>query len=229
MTPVLNIPHHRRHGASPARAHLTGWVCLLALAGLSTTASAQTVYRIVAPDGHVTFSDKPPVTGNKATPFAAGTSESGAMGTRLPYELAQVAGKFPVTLYTSAECAPCDDGRKLLRARGIPFTEKTVNTAEDAQSLKSLSDSASLPLLTIGGQQLKGFSTSQWDQFLSAAGYPSSSQLPAAYRNPPASPLVTVQAPVATTPANPAPVNAPQAPATVRPAVSPGNPAGIQF
>ena len=40
-----------------------------------------------------------------------------------------------------------------------------------------------------GGQQLKGYSDLEWKQYLDAAGYPKSSQLPSGYRNPPAAPL----------------------------------------
>ena len=37
-------------------------------------------------------------------------------------------GRFPVTLYTSTNCAPCGAGRTLLASRGIPFSERTVAT-----------------------------------------------------------------------------------------------------
>jgi glutaredoxin len=146
----------------------------------------------------------------------------------LPFELRQVASKYPVTLYSGNSCGPCGAGRAYLSSRGIPYTEKTVTTPEDAQALQRLSGDNSLPLLTIGGQQIKGFSDSEWGQFLDAAGYPARSTLPAAYRNPTALPLVAVQRPSAT-PA-PAAEPAPAAPTfSPAPQEQANNPAGIKF
>src|SRR5665647_383851 len=174
---------------------------LIVLAGslLSPVAQAQSVYRIVGADGKVTFSDQPPPPASNAKVSTANVSSTGtAASAGLPFELRQIAAKYPVTLYTGDNCAPCDAGRSLLTSRGIPFTEKTVTTNEDVQTLQRLSGDTSLPFLTIGGQQLKGFSDAEWTQYLNAAGYPASSVLPAGYRRPAVAPLVAVAgAPVA--------------------------------
>ena len=196
---------------------------------LAFAAQAQQVYRLVGPDGKVTFSDKPPSAGADGVQMRGG--QGGGSNDALPYQLRQVSARFPVTLYTGSDCVPCNSARNLLINRGIPFTERTVASNEDIDALKRLSGEASLPFGTIGGQQLKGFSDSEWSQYLDAAGYPAQSQLPPSYRHPAAMPLVAVKptaaaaesaAPAATTPAaRPAP-----APANGR---SPNNPAGIIF
>ncbi len=210
---------------------LAGLTGLLA-AGVFAPLHAQQVYRIVGPDGKVTFSDKPPLdtkaNAQVATPAAAAGAGTGAA---LPFELRNVVSRYPVTLYTGPNCAPCGSGRNFLSGRGIPFSERTVNTNDDVEALQRLSGSASLPFLTIGGQQLKGYSEVEWGQFLDAAGYPKTSQLPAGYRAAPAAPLVTVQAP---RPAPAAPAPAPAAAAQPAPAPAtggpnPNNPAGIRF
>ncbi len=209
---------------------------LTALAAASTfialqasSALAQTVYRIVGADGRVTFSDKPPVTrDDKVTATGRGGKAIELGNAPLPYELGQVVSRFPVTLYTSTNCAPCGAGRTLLSSRGVPFAERTVNTNEDIEALGRISGESSLPFLTIGGQKIKGYSDAEWTQFLDAAGYPSTSKLPGNYRGQPAAPLVAVQrpeppAPVvrqATTAAVPAPAAA---------AETGSNPAGIRF
>lgn len=201
---------------------VSAWLALAVLPG-----QAQTVYRIVGPDGRVSFSDKPPAERNKATVLGAGGNASTTGGSQLPFELRQVASRYPVTLYSSSNCAPCGAGRGLLSSRGIPFSERTVTSDEDTEALQRLSGSNSLPLLMIGGQQLKGYSELEWVQFLDAAGYPSSSQLPAGYRNPAPEPLVRVQKPgmVERKPANEPPVIE----AAPTPNVTPSNPAGIRF
>ena len=196
----------------------------------SPMSQAQQVYRIVGPDGKVTFSDQPPPPASNAKVSAAnGSSAGGAASAGLPFELRQVATKYPVTLYTGNNCAPCGAGRTLLISRGVPFTEKTVATNEDTQALQRMSGDSSLPFMTIGSQQLKGFSDAEWTQFLDAAGYPASSALPASYRRPAPTSLVTVATPPAT-PAAGAAAGTASGGLPVRPAAQPSNnPAGIQF
>jgi glutaredoxin len=196
----------------------------------ATGAQAQAVYRIVGPDGKVTFSDKPPVNAEQGKVAATGVGAAAASGnSSLPYELRQVASKYPVTLYSSTPCAPCDRGRSLLTSRGVPFNERTVTTNEDQAALQRQMGDTSLPYLTVGGQRIKGFSDTEWTQYLDAAGYPKTSALPAGYKNAAATPLVTVQA--ATTAAKPA--EKPSAPAEPAyqppPGPTPSNPAGITF
>jgi glutaredoxin len=201
--------------------------CVAVALTLCAAAQAQTVYRIVGPDGKVTFSDKPPITADQGKVATTGVgAAAAASNASLPFELRQVVGKYPVTLYSAPDCAPCGNGRSLLSARGVPFSERTVTSQEDIASLQRISGETSLPVLTIGSQRIKGFSDAEWTQYLDAAGYPRTSMLPAGYRNAPASPLVTVQKPAAAKaeekPEVPTVPASPSAP-------GPSNPAGIQF
>ena len=221
--------------------HFSAYKALMALILLAGSAAppllqAQQVYRIVGPDGKVTFSDRPPpasASGAKVSEGNAGTLAGAAVTATLPFELRQVALKYPVVLYSGENCVPCGAGRLLLTRRGVPFSEKTISTAADNEALQRLSGEASLPFLTIGGQQLKGFSDAEWTQFLSAAGYPKSSVLPASYRPATATPLVVV----APTPSAPNAADGKEAstvrniPAarTVQPPADGSNPAGIKF
>jgi glutaredoxin len=242
-------------------------MALLWLAATVTTTAtlAQPVYRSVGPDGRVVFSDKPMASapgstargrpGNEgenaanrpdasAAPAATATPNPGVALNGLPFELRQVASRYPVTLYTSTPCAPCDAGRTLLRQRGVPFIERQIKTNEDIEALAKLSGDAGMPFLSIGGKPVKGFSDGEWHGYLDAAGYPSVSQLPASYRGPDPTPLT----PLKFTPSgssssgsdnnNTAPQpNAAPAPRRPRPALvpsppstpSPSNPAGIKF
>ncbi|MDP1742412.1 MAG: glutaredoxin family protein [Polaromonas sp.] len=211
--------------ATPAKAIALGLLVLAAGIFSPASQAQQQVFRIVGPDGKVTFSDQPPPAASKAKVTATTADSGGAAATAaLPFELRKVATQYPVTLYTGDNCGPCTSARAMLSTRGIPFSEKTVTTNEDAQALKRLSGDNSLPFLTIGGQQLKGFSDSEWTQFLDVAGYPKSSVLPASYRQAPATALVTLApAPVAsTTTATPPPPSTPVIPPS-------SSPSGIRF
>lgn len=218
---------------SSASVHFLGPKVLMALAVMAASAfspltQAQQIYRIVGPDGKVTFSDQAPPAAKSASLGGTANAAPAATGAGLPFELRQLAGKYPVTLYSSDNCEPCNSGRALLTGRGIPFTEKTVNTAEDTQALERLSGAASLPFMTLGSQQIKGFSDAEWTQYLNAAGYPASSALPASYRAPAPAPLVALA---------PAPATAAKAAASapgalpVRPKAQPSvsSPSGIRF
>jgi len=206
----------------------TGWLItsagLIALMLGTSGLQAQQVYRSVGPDGRVSFSDQPPVAGQGEAVAPRGAATGTETHSALPYELRQVAGRYPVTLYTGDNCGPCGSARTFLSQRGIPFTEKTVATNEDIEALGRLSGgNGSLPFLTIGSQQLKGYADSEWTQFLDAAGYPKISQLPASYRQTPATPLVSVQRPSAAVPLPTAKRSQPA------PVIPNDNPAGIRF
>ncbi len=184
---------------------------------------AQQVYKSVDKNGRVTYSEVPPLPGSddKLTGDSA-TSAS------LPYALQQVVSRYPVTLYTTADCAPCISARLMLTQRGVPFTERTVTSNEDIDAYKKLNGDTSMPLATVASQQLKGYEETEWTKYLDAAGYPKSSTLPRSFRNAEPTSLTPKKAaekevaekPVAK-PARPAAVATPQEPIN--------NPAGIRF
>jgi glutaredoxin len=194
-------------------------VCLLLT--LSTW-PALALYKVVAPDGSVTYTDRPPAasTGRvtslnrDATPAAADTS--------LPVELRPVVAKYPVTLYTTADCVPCDNGRRLLQQRGVPYAERRISTDEDAEALERVAGGRSVPALSIGPQPLRGFSEADWSSYLDAAGYPRTSRLPKGWPVPEPTPLTerstAAPAPAAPPPRRAAPESAPAA----EPATAPG-------
>ena len=195
------------------------------------------MHRIVGPDGKVTFSDRAPEDKKAQSTVLSTASGGAASNPALPSELRQIASRFPVTLYTGESCSPCQQARQLLVQRGVPFTERSVNTNDDLDALRRLSGESALPFGTIGRQQLKGFSDAEWTQYLDAAGYPAQSRLPRGYTQPAATPLAPTKAPAASAPDAPQEAaSAPtgrlrrQAPPPPPPGgPTPSNPAGIRF
>jgi glutaredoxin len=153
----------------------------LALLLCAGGASAQ-MYKWVDANGKTHFSDQPPPATAKAAPIKA--SAGSASGVQLPYALAQAARNYPVTLYTTSSCSGCDQGRALLKTRGIPFSEKTVSSAEDEQKLKEAAGSTNLPALVVGSAKSNGFQAAAWNSMLTVALYPESKILPASYQYP---------------------------------------------
>jgi glutaredoxin len=158
------------------------WLLIALL--LATGAAQAQLYRWVGPDGKVTYSDTPPP--SSARQVETKNLEGGGPSTSgLPYELAQAVKNNPVTLYTTAKCAPCEDARSMLKTRGIPYAEKTVNTNDDILKLKQIAGDQQLPVLTVGSRKQKGFDSNTWDAMLNEGGYPQSNRLPPNYHNPP--------------------------------------------
>jgi glutaredoxin len=141
-------------------------VCLVLA---SAAVSAQT-YRYVDPQGRTVISDTPPP-GRARDVSKAGAAP--AQDGNLPYSVQMAAEKFPVTLYTSADCVKeCKDGRDLLNSRGVPFAEKMLQKPDDVEELKKLVGDAVVPALKVGKQSFRGFETGAWNNLLDLAGYP---------------------------------------------------------
>jgi glutaredoxin len=157
--------------------------CLLLSGALASTAHAE-LYKWVGADGKVTYSDVAPPANAKQVEKRA--LSGGSAGVALPADLAAAVAMNPVTLYVASSCAPCDEGRALLKQRGVPFAEKTIATDEDISKLKQVGGDAQLPLLVISNSKFRGFERQEWNKSLSSAGYPENSVLPKEYRYPPA-------------------------------------------
>ena len=191
------------------------------LGGSAVGALAQ--YKIVGPDGKVTYTDKPPAaqdirpSKDSATPSAAG----------MPYETRQAMAKYPVTLYSTKSCPSCDQARQALRGRGVPFTEYSVTTDSDFTAFQSRIGGSTFPVLAIGSQTVKGYSANDLSGYLDAAGYPAQGRL-TGYSWPAATPLAPRGATSAAASDDTAPAapTAPSAPAPLLPAPSKN---GIQF
>lgn len=200
------------------------WAPLLALlAALPSHAQ----YKVVGPDGKITYTDRPPTTSEgKAVPLTAKAgSGTPAADAPLPLELRQPAARYPVTLYTiTGACELCSSARQLLRQRGIPYTEKQVLSAEDGEALERLSGGRDIPTLSIGSQTLRGLASEVWASYLDAAGYPRESRLPPNYVYAAPTPI-TVARSATVRPADAAASAAP----TEAPAAPPPNPTGIKF
>ena len=197
------------------------------LGGAATGALAQ--YKIVGPDGKVTYTDKPPAAAdirlNNGTPAAA----NGAVAAGMPFETRQAMAKYPVTLYAAHDCAPCDQAREALRKRGVPFNELSITTDADIAALKARMGSTTLPVVTIGSQTTKGYTASELQGYIDAAGYPAQARLtgyhwPAAVALAPGNPAPSVDAAAANRSAAAA-----TAPSSPTPLLPPASKSGIQF
>ena len=167
-----------------AWALLRGSLCLASCLGLLTLTAQAQVYKWVGPNGKTVFSDTPPPS-NVKTVTRKGLNTSGSISNvKLPPELELASSKNPVTLYSTSNCAACNDARSMLKQNGIPFFEKTVKSNEDIQQLKLATGDSQVPSLMINRAKFIGFESPAWRDALSKAGYPENSVLPKEYRYP---------------------------------------------
>ena len=144
-----------------------------ALLSVSAAIAQSTTYRWVdKATGQTVYSDQPPPSG--AQQVAKITGEERGSEQQLPYATRVASEKFPVTLYTAANCVEmCKQARDLLNGRGIPFAEKMMKTTEETDELsKKLGGEAAVPSLIVGQQSFKGLEPSAWNNLLDLAGYP---------------------------------------------------------
>lgn len=182
--------------------------------------AAHALYKVVGPDGRVTYTDRPPsASEGRVVPVQGDVGRAGDPA--LPFALRQVATRFPVTLYTASNCGDaCVLGRTLLNKRGVPFTERTATSDEEREAWQRLVGGLEAPALKVGEQTLRGYVPVAWDETLDTAGYPRQSVLPPNYQAPPPLPLVE-RKPAPQRSAPPPPAAAPVDPAA--------NPSGIRF
>jgi glutaredoxin len=169
-------------------------VALAALAAALGTTSAHALFKVVGPDGRISYTDRAPETG-RVTPVNQSTT--GAPEVPMSYATRQASQRFPVTLYSADGCEPCNDGRQLLSRRGIPFQERTLSTPEDKEAMKQQVGSTALPLLKVGGQTIPGFSAQGWSETLDTAGYPAIGQASPGVKQAVAKPVAPRAAPKA--------------------------------
>jgi glutaredoxin len=194
---------------------------LLAAAFALATPTAHALFKVIGPDGKVTYTDRTPSTSEgRVVPVNPDTGRAGESA--LPFVLREVATRFPVTLYTASNCGDaCTMGRSWLAKRGVPYTERIAETDEERESWQRMVGGLQAPALKVGAQVLRGFTPAAWEETLDTAGYPRQSMLPANYQQPPPQPLGE-RRPAAPRAATSQPPAAPAAEAA-------SNPAGIRF
>jgi hypothetical protein len=158
---------------------------VVCLTSLSLSIHAGELYRWVDKDGKMNYGDMPPTEATDVERIKL--SSEPTRNEYLPYETRRAQKDFPVTLYVSKVCGElCDQARGYLNKRGIPYSEKALETKQEIEAFKQLSGiGGAVPVLAVGKNFLRGFLESQWNSELDFAGYP---KIPP-YRAPAASPV----------------------------------------
>ncbi|MDB5813195.1 MAG: hypothetical protein JWN23_312 [Rhodocyclales bacterium] len=145
---------------------------LAALFALCAGSAQAQVYRWVDKDGKVHYSDNPPP---DAKVEQRKLGDNSIEATKQGFETTRAAQLAPVTLYVSTDCKDvCDQARKLLSARKVPFSENVIKTKEDLGALAKLTGikTPRAPTLVVGSKPIEGFEPGAWNGALDVVGYP---------------------------------------------------------
>jgi len=160
------------------------------LIALGAAAAHAQLYRWTDAQGrvHVTDTLPPPNAKNVQKMGAGPASTSAAPAPLEPYALTVVRKQYPIKLYSTPGCDACDDARKLLNARGLPFDEVSVTTDQQIAELKQVANTNSVPVMLVGSTVQRGYEEGAYNKLLDAAGYPKQGALPPRNQAEPAPP-----------------------------------------
>ena len=141
------------------------------LAVASAPLAASGLYQWKDAQGRTIYSDQAP------PPSTASVQQRAFKGSVIEvgesYATKVARQKHPVTLYTSACGAPCDQARQLLAARRVPHAARDLETSETARTeLEKLTGRLNVPVLRVGDEKIEGFEVNRWQAALDRAGYP---------------------------------------------------------
>jgi len=159
------------------RCHVEAALPLLLLATLpvSLTAYADNVYRSVAPDGRVTYSDQPPTTGKVQKVYSFENLPASPVPEAVQRHLQslQKGMKQRLTkppqaasstqLYSASWCGYCRKAKAYLGQKGIAYQEIDIDTADGKEAFAWAGGGGGIPLLLRNGQRVQGFSTAAYD------------------------------------------------------------------
>lgn len=142
---------------------------------LSPAVMAQNTFVWTDESGRRHYSDQPPPPSVKAQQKSFKPGGADAVP---PFAVRKAAQQFPVLIYTGESCTTfCEQARKLLQERGVPFTEKKVASKDDMEQLTQRFDGNGIvPSIEVGSLRFPGFAEDKWHSMLDEAGYPKSLQ-----------------------------------------------------
>ncbi|HZV62879.1 MAG TPA: glutaredoxin family protein [Methylophilaceae bacterium] len=142
----------------------------------SLVSLADTLYKVVGPDGKITYSDKRPIRGNvekkltfknlPRTQLPASASSQSATGgtTKVTNNAKTISGQ--VTLFTASWCGYCKQAKAYLASQSINYWEVDIETQDGMAEFSQAGDSGAVPLLMAGKESLQGFSPEAYDDLL---------------------------------------------------------------
>ena len=156
--------------------------CFLVLLVATTAAQAETLYKVVGPNGNITYTDRPPADGKSTTTLQFADAPSSPLpASVLKYQaelrlsmqgrLAQAKKADSIgttTLFSATWCGYCTRAKAYLSAKGIRYQEVDIDTAEGGRAYFEAGGTRGVPLLLTDNQRVQGFSEATYDRLFAA-------------------------------------------------------------
>ena len=156
--------------------HAACWLLLILTA---TAAIADTLYKVVGPDGKITYTDQPPADPKSAKALTFSDLPASPLPPAVLKYQAELlkgmnnrlatAGKFEspgtVTLFSATWCGYCKKAKAFLQAKRISYHEYDIDSPNGALSYVEAGGKRGVPLLIADGKRLQGFSEAAYDSF----------------------------------------------------------------
>ena len=159
---------------------LSGAVVLLAAALLlaDSPAAQQQLYKSVAPDGRIIYSDRPPADGRVEKTITYYDQPSSGLSPQVLAYLEDLKRRSPTSkaapsdgtiLYMATWCGYCRQAKAFLASRNIPYREFDIDTQEGLAAFAGAGGGKGVPLLIHGGARVRGFSAATYETVFAKA------------------------------------------------------------
>ncbi len=156
-------------------------ICVLVFVA-TTAAQAETLYKVVGPDGKITYTDRPPADGTSTTTLRFADAPSSplppsvlkyqaelqkSMQNRLAQMKRMDSADTPV-LFSASWCGYCKQAKAYLQTKGINYQEIDIDTPDGGRAYFEAGGRQGVPLIVAGGRRQQGFSAGSYDNFFGA-------------------------------------------------------------
>ena len=123
------------------------------------------IYKVVGPDGKITYTDKEPqASGGKSEKLNIQTY-SGA-----PAVSTLATAVRRVTILSAQWCGVCTKAKAYMKSRNIAFEEWDIDKSDFARAKMNELGARGVPVILVGNQKMVGFSETGLDAMLKKAG-----------------------------------------------------------
>ena len=157
---------------------------LLLLIFCATLTCAQTLYKSIASDGRVVYSDKPPTEGRLAKTLKTEDLPNTALPAGYEAELKRLRQSLNLNgsksatpsaissgsnvLFTAVWCGYCKQAKAYLASKGVQYESVDIDSPSGKSTFAATGGSGGIPLLVANGKQIRGFNTQAYDKFFMA-------------------------------------------------------------
>ena len=156
-------------------------VCIFLLT-LVMSAAADTVYKVVGPDGEITYSDKPPAERARTNTLEFRNLPSSPLPNHVlrfreqleksaegRINAARPSPASDAVLFTASWCGHCKRAKTHLAAAQISYIEYDIESADGMRAFISAGGSGGVPLLVAGDRRIQGYSAPAYDRLAAAS------------------------------------------------------------